>query len=96
MDWIRVRLSDEQMANGKPLNLQEWYASRFMASGSPIEAPLYTRIEPDGMDYYFPPKAVEIATIEALQKMGGEACEKPQRDGICVAVANGDAFKLLD
>lgn len=85
MTWMRVTLSNEDVAANRHGKLQDAFESAFMAALAPKDAGMFQLSSPTQYDYYFSPKAVEIAWA-AL------ASFKPKP---CLAPAWGDLTPLV-
>ncbi len=87
MPWFQVTMTDEEVASGKHIQLQNQFSKVWMAIGAPPEAAMYGSMEVGKLHYYFTPHAAQIA--DPLLKMySAVECEEPDLEKLAVLVKN--------
>jgi hypothetical protein len=98
MGWMSFRVADHIEAFKVSGTLQEAFFALLAAAGAPKDAAIFSRLnlEDGSTDFFFSPKAVEIASALAM-KFNATACEPPKRDHRHTGLLIGDqrALELL-
>jgi len=87
MNWYTVRFSNDEVANGRHMALQDAFAKIFIQSGAPIDAGMFGSIAPGLADCYFSPGAARIA-MPLIAAYHGVVCQAPRQADMAILVAN--------
>ena len=91
MPWQKIAATNDDEVSGKFATLQDEFAVVFTAAGLPPEAVMYRDNETPGAgDFYFSPRAAEIAAV-LLAAYGAVECEPPDLQRLAVLVRNEGA-----
>ena len=89
MSWKKVTLSSEDITAGAEHRLQEAFATRFIAAGSPPDAVMYANLDTaeEGFRIFFSPAAVVIAG-PLLASYSPVDCSEPAPGSFAMLVGN--------
>ncbi len=89
MNWYKVTLSEQDIADRKHMALQDSFIGILVASGGPRGAGMYQSTEFGVYEYLFSPAAVQIALPTILAYAGTE-CAAPTRSSVKPSAAGRD------
>ncbi|MGA2986724.1 MAG: hypothetical protein ABSG32_23225 [Terriglobia bacterium] len=95
MPWYQVTLSDDDLLIGKGLSLQADFTQLFIAKDSPKDAGLFSKTALGRHDYFFSPKAAEIA-LGLIKSYAGAECSAPRPSEVNIRVGQGSDVSISD
>lgn len=93
--WSSVRLGDGIMAAVPMAEIESAFQQAFLASGSPADMAVFTRLESEGrlhceMIAYFSPASASVANA-----FDAEPCERPALAGLGLLAGNSACWSVL-
>ena len=95
MPWALVRMSTDEIAAGKHLQLQVAFEAMFRAGNAPTDAAMFgNRFLEDDYSYYFTPGASRFFSV-VMSGFGAKECPEPDQELVSLLVGNADAVTAL-
>ena len=86
--WYKVTLSQEDIATGKHMVLQNAFQTMFMLNQAPKDAAMFTHKETRApYHYFFSPGAVRISS-SLMDRYSGKECAAPQASELSLVVGD--------
>ena len=86
MNWRKVVLSNNDIANGKDVELKAGFRNLYHNHGAPRDAGMY-QLRATPTEYFFPPGAWAIAWT-LLEEFGATECDAPKESEVIPIVTH--------
>jgi hypothetical protein len=90
MSWYKVTFSDDAIAAGRQISLQDDFSVLWITAGVPKDVGMFGRPGPCVRDYYFSLGASETAT-DLIARYSGVKCTAPARSEVHTLVGHAGA-----